>query len=61
MRWKIWAGLTVAFGTAMITGPLAEHAMDTLSQVPTSSYVAAGLIPAMLAGQLFTLRKRSRR
>jgi hypothetical protein len=61
MRIKIASGVLAAFGIAFIVGAFAVDAIDTLSTVPASSYAFAGLIPAMLAGQLIISRKRSRR
>lgn len=58
---KILAGALAAFGIAFITGSLAAHAIDTFTKVPASTYAAAGVIPAMLVGQLLITRKRSRR
>lgn len=61
MRIRIVVGILASFGIAVTLGSPTAEAVRTLSEVGPSFYIAVGLIPAMLAGQLMTLRKRGRR
>jgi hypothetical protein len=61
VRIQVLVGILASFGIAFTVGPFAARALETLAEVPASTYVAAGLIPAMLVGQLITMKQRSRR
>jgi hypothetical protein len=51
----------MVLGFGLLLGLPLTRTLRTLAETPPSAFVAGGLVPIMLIGQLLTTRKRSRR